>query len=75
MKIGIYCYLIGDFLQNVYRNIPEVVLYQIYLVCYNLLIWLITMATNRQNLRKNIQKSTSQKVEDKAETLQYYFLH
>ena len=28
------------------------VLYQTHLFCYNLLIWLVTMATNRQNLRK-----------------------
>ena len=31
MKIGIYCYLIADFLQNFYRNVPCVVLYQTYL--------------------------------------------
>ena len=46
------------FSQNFYRNVPWVVLYQTYIFCYNLLIWLVTMATNRQNLWKNIQKST-----------------
>ena len=32
------------------------------LVCCNLLIWLVTMATKRQNLRKNIEKLTPQKL-------------
>ena len=31
------------------------VLYKTYLFCCNLLIWLVTMATKRQNLRKNIK--------------------
>ena len=56
MKIGIYSLQI--FLQNFYRNVPWVVLYQTYLFCYKLLIWLVTMATNRQNLWKKNQKST-----------------
>ena len=47
--------------------------------CCNLLIWLVTMAFKRQKLRKNIQKSTSQKLlGDKAETFQnclYYILN
>ena len=32
------------------------------LFCCNLLIWLVTMATKRQNLRKNSKKSTLQKL-------------
>ena len=35
------------------------VLYKTYLFYRNLLIWLVTMATKRQNLRKNIQKINS----------------
>ena len=62
MKIGIYCHLIVIFfLQNFYRNVPWVVLYQTYLFCYNLLIWLVTMATNRQKLQK-IKKNSSEAV-------------
>ena len=58
--MSIYCYLIADFLQNFYRNVPWVVLYQTYLFCYNRLT--------------NIKKSTSQKLcGDKAETLQCCF--
>ena len=45
------------FWQNFYRNVPWVVLYKTYIFCCNLLIWIVTMATKRQNLRKNIQKS------------------
>ena len=37
------------------RNIPWVVLYKTYLFHCNLLTWLVTMATKRQNLRKNIK--------------------
>ena len=39
------------FWQKFYRNVPWVVLYKTYLFCCNLLIWLVTMATKRQNLR------------------------
>ena len=37
---------------NLCRNVPWVVLYQTFIFCCNLLIWLVTMATKRQNLRK-----------------------
>ena len=47
------------FWQNFYRNVPWVVLYQTYHFCFNLLIWVVTMATRRQNLRKNIKKINS----------------
>ena len=39
------------FWQNVYRNVPWVVVYKTYLFCCTLLIWLVTMATKRQTLR------------------------
>ena len=42
------------FWQKFYRNLPWVVLYKTYLFCCNHLIWLVTRATKRQNLRKNI---------------------
>ena len=57
MKIGIYCFLIADILKKFYRNIPWVILYHF---CFNLLIWLVTMAT--KIYEKNIQKSTPQKL-------------
>ena len=40
------------FWQKFYRNVHWVVLYKTYLFCCNLLICLVTMATQRQNLRK-----------------------
>ena len=68
MKIGINYYLIADMLTNFYRNIPWVVLYKTYLFCCKLLIWLVTMATKRQNLWEKNQLLRSC-VSDKAETL------
>ena len=47
---------------NFYKNVLWVVFYQTYHFCCNLLIWLVTMATKSQDLRKNIQKSTPQKL-------------
>ena len=35
-----------------YRNVPQVGLYKTYLFCCDRLIWLVTMATKKQNLRK-----------------------
>ena len=58
MKIGIFCYLILDILTTFYRNVSWVVLYQTYLFCCNLVIWLVI----RKDLRKNITKSTPQKL-------------
>ena len=47
------------FWQNFYRNVPWVVLYQIYLFCYNLWIWLVTIATKKQNLWNKYLKINS----------------
>ena len=50
MKIGTYCYLTADFFFSVFTEMfPESFFYQTYLLffIYNLLIWLITTATNR----------------------------
>ena len=43
--------------QTFYRNVPWVVLYQPYEFCPNRWIWLVAMATETLNLRKNIEKS------------------
>ena len=50
------------FWQKFYRNVPWVVLYKTYLFYCKLLIWLVAMATRRQNLRKDIKKTTPQKL-------------
>ena len=56
VEIGIYCYLTVDILTKFYRNVPWVVLFEAYEFCPNCWIWLVTMATERLNLRKNIKK-------------------
>ena len=47
------------FWQKIYRNVSWVVLYKTYIFCCKLLIWLVTMATKRQNLRQNIKNINS----------------
>ena len=47
--------------QKFYTNIPWVVLYQICEFCPNCWIWLVAMAIERLNLRKNIEKLSRQK--------------
>ena len=49
------------FWQKFYRNVPWLVLYQPYEFCPNRWIWLVAMATETLNLRKNIQESSPQK--------------
>ena len=61
MEIGIYCYRTADILTKVLQKRPWVVLYQPYELCPNHWIWLVAMATERLNLRKNIQKFSSLK--------------
>ena len=51
------------FRQKFYRNVSWVVLHQTYHFCPNLWIWSVALATERQNLRQNIQKSSPQKPE------------
>ena len=48
-----------NFCQKFYRNIPWVVLYKTCLYCCNLLLWLVTMATKRQNWRKKYSNINS----------------
>ena len=62
MKIGIHCYVIADILTNFYRNVPWVAHYQTYHYCWNRLIWLVAMATERLNLQKCITKSSPQNI-------------
>ena len=64
MKIDIYCYLIADILKKKEEENTEMFLEwsstkHTFLLPLN---WLVTMATTMQNLRKNIQKSTHQKL-------------
>ena len=62
VKIEIYCYLIADIWQKFCRHVCWVVLHQAYHFRPNLSIWLVAMATEMLNLRKNNNKSTSQKL-------------
>ena len=62
MKIGIYCCLIADILTKVLQKWSFSGLLQSIPFFCNLLIWLVTVVTKRQNLRKDIKKSTPQKL-------------
>ena len=58
-KLAFTAISVQIFWQHFYRNVPWVVLYQTYLFGSNLLIWLVTMATKRQNLWKIYWKINS----------------
>ena len=59
MKNDIYCNLTAGILTNKYRNVPWVDLYRTYHFCPDLWIWLVAMATERLNLRKQYSESIS----------------
>ena len=68
VKIEIYWYLIADILTKVLQKC--LLSGPAYHFSPNLSIWLVATATERFNLRKNINKSTPQKLSwDKAEIL------
>ena len=62
MKIGIYCSVIVDILTTLLQKCSLIGPLPSISFCCNLLIWLVTMATKMQTLRKNIEKSTPQKL-------------
>ena len=71
MKIGIYCRLIADILTKVLQKCSLSVPLQNIPFFYNLLVSLVTMATKRQDLRKNLKNQLLRScLGDKAEILQ-----
>ena len=60
-KLGFIAISLQMFWQKFYRNFPWVVVYQTYEFCPNRWIWMVAMAAERINLRKNTQKSSPQK--------------
>ena len=50
MKLGIYCYLIADILTKVLQKCSLCGFLQNIPFCCNFLIWLVTMATKKENL-------------------------
>ena len=73
MKIGIYCCLIADILRKVLQECFLSGPLQ-NMFCCNILICLVTMATQGQNLQKIFKNQLlRRRLGDKAETLQNYF--
>ena len=56
VEIGIYFRVTADFWQKFYRNVSGLVLYQPYEFCPNRWLWLVAMATERLNYRKQNSK-------------------
>ena len=60
-KLAFIAISLQRFWQKSYRNVPWAVPYQIYESCSYWWIWLVSMATKRLNLQRNIQKSSPEK--------------